>query len=170
MNPRNVITFIIGMSTMLSAYAGVTVTDAWIKATMPGQTTAAAYLKITSDAPAKLVGASSPAAKIVQIHEMKMNGNVMQMRAVDALDLPPGKTVEFKPGGYHIMLSNLAQPLKEGATVPLTLTVEGADKQRQSVEVKAEVRSAMSMQKKEDMKGMGDMNDMRNMKGMGNGY
>ena len=91
----------------------------------------------------------------------------MQMRAISSLDLPAGKTVEFKPGSYHIMLSEINQPLKPGAAVPLTLTVEGADKQRQSVEVTAQVRAAATMETHDDMKNMGDMN---NMKGMGGGY
>jgi|SRR5208282_941574 len=164
MNIRNVIAFAIASGITLPAYAGVTVTDAWVKATAPGQTTAAAYLQIKSDAAAKLVGVSSPAAKTTQIHEMKMEGNVMQMRPLDALDLPAGKTVEFKPGSYHIMLTDIVKTLKQGATVPLTLTIEGADKQRQTVEVKAQVRAAAAMEKHDNMKEMGDM------KGMGGGY
>ena len=170
MNIRKVFVFTVSMCVILPAYAGVTITDAWVKATMPGQTTAAAYLQIKSDAAAKLVGVSSSAAKVVQIHEMKMQGNVMQMRAVDSLDLPAGTAVEFKPGGYHIMLSEISQPLKPGVTVPLTLTIEGTDKRRQTIEVKAEVRSAMAMEKHDDMKDMGNMKDMGGMKGMGNGY
>jgi len=162
MNTRKVTAFILGMGASLTAYAGVTVTDAWVKATAPGQTTAAAYLQIKSDTAAKLVSVSSPAAKLAQIHEMKMSGNVMQMRAIDSLDLPADKTVELKPGGYHIMLSQLAQPLKEGTTVPLTLTVEGADKKQQTVEVKAAVRSAMTTEH-DDMKDMGDMKGMKGM-------
>jgi len=162
MNTRKVTAFILGMGASLTAYAGVTVTDAWVKATAPGQTTAAAYLQIKSDTAAKLVSVTSPAAKLAQIHEMKMSGNVMQMRAIDSLDLPAGKTVELKPGGYHIMLSQLAQPLKEGTTVPLTLTVEGADKKQQTVEVKAAVRSAMTTEH-DDMKDMGDMKGMQGM-------
>ncbi|HUO44698.1 MAG TPA: copper chaperone PCu(A)C [Burkholderiales bacterium] len=155
----------IGIIVAMPVYAGVTVSDAWIRATAPGQTSAAVYLQIKSDAAAKLVGASSPAAKTAQIHEMSMQGNVMKMRPIDALDLPAGKTVELKPGGYHVMLENIAKPLKKGATVPVTLTIEGADKQRQSLEVKAEVREAQP-EKHDDMKGMGDMKDMGNMKGM----
>ncbi len=164
MNIRNVTAFAIAIGITLPAYAGVTITDAWVKATAPGQTTAAAYLQIKSDDAAKLVGVSSPAAKTTQIHEMKMEGNVMHMRPLDELDLPAGKTVEFKPGSYHIMLTDIVKPLKQGATVPLTLTIEGADKQRQSVEVKAQVRAAPAMEKHDDMKDMGDM------KGMGGGY
>ena len=163
MNIRNVIVFAIGMGAIPPVYAGVTVTDAWIRATAPGQTTAAVYLQIKSDAAAKLVSVSSPAARIVQIHEMKMNGGVMQMRAISSLDLPAGKTVELKPGGYHIMLSQISQPLKEGTAVPLTLTVEGVDKKSQMVEIKAQVRAAEAMEKHDDMKDMGDMKGMKGM-------
>ena len=161
MSIRNVIAFAIGMGAILPVYAGVTVTDVWIKTTAPGQTTAAAYLKIKSDAAAKLIGASSPIAKIVQIHEMKVQDNVMHMRSIDSLDLPAGKTVELKPGNYHIMLENIAKPLKQGAMVPLTLTIEGADKQRQSVKVTAQVRATAGMEKHDDMKDMGDMKGMQ---------
>jgi periplasmic copper chaperone A len=157
MNIRNVIALAISMCATLPAYAGVTVNDAWVKVTESGQTTAEAYMLIKSDSAAKLVGVSSTAAKITQIHEMKMQGNEMQMRAIDSLDLPAGRTIEFKPGGYHIMLSGLSQPLVQGATVPLTLTIEDINKQRQSIEVKIEVRNAMPM---------GDMKDMGSMKGM----
>ncbi len=68
---------------------------------------------------------------------MKMEGGVMKMSAVDRLPLPAGKAVELKPGGYHVMLMDLAQPLKEGDTVPLTLTVEDKAGKKQTVEVKA---------------------------------
>ena len=64
----------------------------------------------------------------------------MKMRAVPGLELPAGKPVDLKPGGYHVMLMDLKQPLKAGDTVPLTLVVEGKDKKRQTVEVKATVR------------------------------
>ena len=140
--------------------ACVTVTNSWVTATMPGQTTAAVYLQIRSEAAAKLIGVSSPVAKVAQMHEMKMNGNVMQMRAINSLDLPAGKTVEFKPGGYHIMLSEINPPLQLGAMVPLILTVECTDMQRKSVEVKAEVRSAMNTKEDKSTNDMGSMEKM----------
>jgi len=77
----------------------------------------------------------------VEIHEMSMEGSVMKMRAVPGLDLPAGKTVELKPGGYHVMLMDLKKELKAGDTVPLTLVVEGADKKREIIEVKAPVKA-----------------------------
>lgn len=122
--------------------ANVTVTDAWARATMPGQKVSGAYMQIRSDADARLVGASSPAVPRVEMHEMKMDGDVMRMREVGAIELPKGKTVSLQPGGLHIMLMNLTQPIAAGDVVPLTLVIESGG-QRQTVEVKAEARSPM---------------------------
>ena len=85
--------------------------------------------------------AHAGAAGVVEIHEMAMDGNVMKMRAVPGIDLPAGKTVDLKPGGYHVMLMDLKRELKAGETVPVTLVIEGADKKRETVEVKATVRA-----------------------------
>lgn len=124
----------------LSANAQVVVKDAWVRATVPQQHASGAFLQITSAQPAQLVQASSKVADVVEIHEMKMNGNVMEMKAVPALELPAGKTVTLEPGGYHIMMMGLKHQLKAGDTVPLTLTVENADHSRDTVEVEAAVR------------------------------
>jgi len=77
----------------------------------------------------------------VQIHEMKMENDVMKMRAISRLDLPAGKAVELKPGGYHVMLMGLKQQLKDGDTVPVVLVIEGKDGKRETVEVKAPVKA-----------------------------
>ena len=122
--------------------ANVSVTDAWARATMPGQKVSGAYMQIRSDADSRLVGASSPAVPRVEMHEMKMDGDVMRMREVKAIELPKGKTVSLEPGGYHIMLMNLAKPIAAGEVIPLVLTVESGGKQ-QTIEVKAEARSPM---------------------------
>ena len=133
----------IGVLAMQSAWAAnVSVTDAWARATMPGQKVSGAYMQIASDADARLVGASSPVVPRVEVHEMKMDGDVMRMREVRAIDLPRGKTVSLAPGGYHIMLMNLAKPIAAGDVIPLTLVIE-ADGKRQTVEVKAEARAPM---------------------------
>jgi copper(I)-binding protein len=97
-------------------------------------------MQITSVQDARLVEASSPVAGVVEVHEMVMEKDVMKMRAVKGLDLPAGKTVELKPGGYHVMLMDLKQQMKEGDTVPVTLVVEGKDKKRSTIEVKAPVK------------------------------
>ena len=122
--------------------ANISVTDAWARATMPGQPVSGAYMQIQSDADARLVGVSSPAVPRVEVHEMKMDGDVMHMREVKAIDLPKGKTVSLEPGGFHIMLMNLPKPIAAGDIIPLILTVESGGK-RQTVEVKAEARSPM---------------------------
>jgi copper(I)-binding protein len=89
----------------------------------------------------KVVSASSPQAGVVEIHEMAMEGNVMKMRALTSLELPAGKAVELKPGGHHVMLMDLKQPLKAGDTVSVNLVVEGKDGKRETVVVKAPVRA-----------------------------
>ena len=131
------------LSASLPAWAAnVSVTDAWARATVPGQKVSGAYMQIRADADARLVGATSPVVPRVEVHEMKMDGDVMRMREVQAIDLPKNKTVALTPGGYHIMLMNLQKPLAAGEVVPITLVIE-ADGKRHTVEVQAEVRAAM---------------------------
>jgi copper(I)-binding protein len=124
--------------------ANISVSDAWARATMPGQKVSGAYMQIQSDADARLVGASSPAVPRVEIHEMKMDGDVMRMREMEAIELPKGKTVTLQPGGFHIMLMNLPKPIAAGDVIPLSLVVESGGK-RQTVEVKAEARGMGAM-------------------------
>lgn len=124
------------------AIAQVAVKDAWVRGTVQGQGATGAYMQLTSPTDLALVGAASPVAKIVEIHEMKMDGGVMKMSAIKELALPAGKAVELKPGGYHVMLMALKQTLKEGENVPLTLTFQDKAGGKQSVEVQAPVKSA----------------------------
>lgn len=124
----------------VSSFAQVTVTEPWVRGTVASQMATGAFMKITAAKPARLVSASSPVAGVVEIHEMALVNNVMRMRAIETLELPAGKAVELKPGGYHVMLMDLQRDLKEGETVPLTLVIEQGGK-RQSVEVKAPVRA-----------------------------
>ena len=132
-------------ATLLAAAAGaqaqaqVTVSNAWVRATVPQQKATGAFLQLQSVQDAKFVAVTSPLTPNVEVHEMAMQGDVMRMRQVQAVDLPAGKVVELKPGGHHIMLMNLKAQVKEGDTVPLTLVFEGKDGKRQSVEVKAPV-------------------------------
>lgn len=123
------------------AHAQVTVHDAWVRAAVPQQKATGAFMRLTAAQNARLVAASSPAAGVTEIHEMKLEGDVMKMRAVPALELPAGAAVELKPGGYHLMLMDLKQPVAAGAQLPLTLVFEGADGQRQTVQVQAPVRA-----------------------------
>lgn len=118
----------------------VTVTNAWAKTTVPGGKVSAAYMDIKSTAPVKLLKAETSIAGNVEIHNMSMKEGVMEMKAVDAIDVPANKTVSLKPGGYHVMLMMLAASINEGDTVPIKLTFEGADKKPFTVDVKAKAQ------------------------------
>lgn len=122
------------------ALAQLQVKDPWVRATVPQQTTSGAFMQLSSSSDVRLVAARTPVAGIVELHEMKMEGDVMKMSAVPGIDIPAGKTVELKPGGYHVMLMDLKRQLKQGETVPITLVVEGKDRKRHTVHVKAAVR------------------------------
>jgi copper(I)-binding protein len=124
-----------------SAQAQVSVSGAWARGTVEGQKASGAYMQLKSADGATLVGVESPVAGAVEIHEMRMEGNTMRMRAIPKLDLPPGQAVDLKPGGYHIMLMNLKAPLKQGESVPIRLKFQGKDGKPQEIEVKAEVRA-----------------------------
>jgi len=123
-----------------AARAQVTVDRPWVRTTVPQQTTSAAYFTVTSAQGGKIVDASSPVATSAEVHEMKMSGDMMKMRAVDAVPLPAGKPVVFQPNGYHLMLMGLKAPLKAGDVVPIRLVVEDAKGKRQTVDVKATAR------------------------------
>ncbi len=120
--------------------AQVTVSDAWIRGTVPGQPSTGAYMRLSSAKDASLVSVSTPVAKVTEIHEMKLEAGVMHMHAVPNVPLPAGRPVEFGPGGYHVMLMELTRPLKDGESVPLTLTVQDATGAKSTVQVKATVR------------------------------
>jgi copper(I)-binding protein len=128
------------VATAAPAWAQVTVSQPWVRGTVQGQKASGAFMQLKSAEGATLVGAQSPVAGVVEIHEMRMESNVMRMRAIPKLDLPAGQAVELKPGGYHVMLMDLKQPLKKGDTVPITLKLQGKDGKPHEVEVKAEVR------------------------------
>ena len=125
----------------LAASAQTVVKDPWVRGTVPQQKATGAFMQLTSSQGGKLVSASSPVAGVVEIHEMAMDGNVMKMRAVSGLELPAGKAVDLKPGGYHVMLMDLKQELKPGDAVPVTLVIEGPGGKRESVEIKAPVKA-----------------------------
>jgi periplasmic copper chaperone A len=125
----------------VSAFAqNVTVTDAWARATVQGQKATGAFMKITAKDNTKLVGVSSPVAGVAEIHEMKVDKEVMKMAALpNGLDLPAGKSVELKPGGYHVMLMDLKAPLAKDTTVPVTLTFQDAKGVKSNLELKVQV-------------------------------
>lgn len=101
----------------------VMVHDAWARASAGNATTGAAYVTLMGgEAPDQLVGASTPAAANAEVHESFTDNGVMKMRAAPLVPIPPGKTVTFAPGGYHVMLTGLKRPLAGGQSFPLTLT------------------------------------------------
>ena len=134
---------LLGMSLHVSAQT--VVDDAWVRATVPGQPSSGAFMHITAATDSKLVEVKSPVAKTVQIHESKMENDVMSMQAVPSIALPAGKTVNIEPEGYHVMLIDLVGQIKEGDNVPLTLIVEDSKGIKESIEVQAQARALNTM-------------------------
>lgn len=142
MSVRSVSLFLCALAISVSAYAqeydlgSLHISHPYARATVPGQPGGGAFLSIENKGKEadKLIGVSSSVAKNSEIHTMSMDGNVMKMREVGEIDLPPASTVDMKPGhGYHIMLMGLSQPLKAGDKFPLTLTFRKAGKIEVSV-------------------------------------
>ncbi len=125
-----------------AAFAQVDVKDAWARATVSGQKATGAFMKLTAKDGVKLVSVSSPAAGVAEVHEMKMEGDVMKMRALPSLELPAGQTVELKPGGYHVMLMDLKAPLAKDSTVDLTLVFKDAKGVESKQSLKVPVNTA----------------------------
>lgn len=130
------------LGSMAMARAGVEVSGAWARATMPGQKVAGVYMQLRSDGPARLVGVKTDAASSAEVHQMSHEGGVMRMRRLESLELPAGKTVKLEPGGYHVMLLDIVRPLKAGERIAVTLVVDRAGK-RLEIPVEAEVRAVM---------------------------
>jgi copper(I)-binding protein len=122
------------------AQAQLSVSDPWIRATVPQAKVAGAFMQLKSAKPARLVEVKSPVAGRVELHQMAMEGQTMRMRAVDSIELPAGQTVNLASGGYHVMLFDLKQQLKEGEQVPLTLTVVDAAGKRENVALSVPVK------------------------------
>ncbi|WP_458093476.1 copper chaperone PCu(A)C [Roseomonas sp. WA12] len=122
-----------------SATTGITIEQPWARAAIQGGT-GGAFLTIRNAGtqPDRLLSASSPAARTTEVHETVREGDVMRMRPVAALDVPAGGSVALRPGGAHVMLIGLAQALRPGTTLPLTLTFERAG----TVEVQVAVQAA----------------------------
>lgn len=125
------LTAIAGLLFAVSAPAAGTVSieNAWARATAPGQRVSGGYLSLlnAADRPDQLLGASSPVAGEVQIHQTSMDGGVMRMRHLpDGIELPANGRIEFKPGGAHLMFMQLRGPLEAGATFPVQLRFRDA--------------------------------------------
>ena len=121
----------------------VEVKNAWARATVQGQKATGAFMQITAPAATTLIGVSTPVAGMAEIHEMKMDGDVMRMRPLPkGLELPAGKAVQLKPGGYHLMLMDLKLPLQKDTTIPITLTLRDSKGVQSTQDLRVPVLSA----------------------------
>ena len=130
---------LLGSMAAMAQATAVQVDGAWARATVQGQRGTGAFMSLTAKDATRLVGVSTPVAGVAEVHEMKMEGDVMKMRAVPALDLPAGKKVELKPGGYHVMLMDLKAPLAKDSTIPVTLLFKDAKGVESKLELKLPV-------------------------------
>ncbi len=128
-----------GTAQAQTADPAISIKDAWVRTTVPGQKGTGAFMKITAKEGTRLVGASTPVAGMAEVHEMKMDGDIMKMRGLPGLELPAGKTVELKPGGLHVMLMDLKAALPKDSTVPLTLLFKDAKGVESKMEFKLPV-------------------------------
>jgi copper(I)-binding protein len=138
-----------------AAESTITVAEAWARATPGKAPNGAAYLTVTNSgtAPDTLVGASSPVAAKTELHEDKEENGIMKMRPVAALTVAAGQSITMKPGAYHLMLTGLKEPLKQGASFPLTLTFEKAG----AKEVQVAIERAGAMHGNMPARDMGGM-------------
>lgn len=130
---------LLALSAAAWAQTTVKVEGAWVRGTVATQKSTGAFMRLTPTANARLVEVKSPVAGVAEIHEMAMQNDVMRMRQVAGLDLAAGRTMELKPGGFHVMLMDLKQPLKGGELVPITLVFEDGARQRFTQEIQAPV-------------------------------
>lgn len=126
---------------ILAQVSPVTAKDPWVRPTVTQQKATGAFMQLTANQDMKLISISTPLASSVEIHMMEMDKDVMKMREIKSLDLPSGKTIELKPGSYHIMMMGLKRAIKEGEIVNLTLKFESKDKKQQTLEVKATAKN-----------------------------
>lgn len=122
-----------------TAQAQVTVTEQWVRATVPNQQATGAFMRLTSRKDTKLISASSDSAGVVEVHEMTMDKDIMRMRPVDGLRLPAGQSIELKAGGYHLMMMDLKKQIKMGFEVQIALVFQNADGERETIYVHAPV-------------------------------
>jgi len=124
-----------------TASAATQVDNAWVRATVAGQHASGAFMDITASTDSKLIEVQSPVAKNVQIHQSSMHNDVMSMQQVTDIALPAGQKVSLDTHGYHVMLMELTGQIKAGDTVPLTLIVENAKGEKETLQVQAEARA-----------------------------
>lgn len=123
-----------------ASHAQVTVSNAWIRGTVPVQKTTGAFMQLESKQATRLVAVSTPVAGRAELHQMSMQGDMMKMGEVEAIELAAGKKVELASGGYHVMLVELKRPLKEGEKIPLTLTFAPAKGKKTTQVIEAVVK------------------------------
>ena len=116
------------------------VEDAWVRGTVAQQKATGAFMRLTAERELRLLSARSPVAGVVEIHEMAMEGDVMKMRQIPGLDLAAGRTMELKPGGYHVMLMDLKGPLAKDTNVTITLKFKDSKGVVSQQEVKLPVK------------------------------
>ena len=119
----------------------IEVQGAWARATVAGQNMGGAFVNLTADQDAVLVGASSPVSEKVELHTMKMEGEKMVMAQVPNIPLPANTKVELKPGSLHIMFMSLKAPLKEGDTVALKLEIQNKAGKSEFLDLQAPVKA-----------------------------
>lgn len=148
-----VVAALMTVSVQVQAQAQVVVKDAWVRATVPNQKATGAFMQLTSPSDTRLVAVTTPLTPKAEVHEMLMQDNIMRMREVPGIDLPAGKAVALKPGGYHLMLLDLPSQVKAGDSVPLTLVFEDKSGRRQTQDVLAPVRAINTMAAPKDEHG-----------------
>ena len=124
-----------------AAHAQVSVSDAWVRATVPQQQATAAFMQIKAPQAMRLVGVQAEVAQTAEIHTMERHGDVMHMKAVSGVDLPAGQAVSLSPSGQHLMLMGLKSQQQAGQTVNLTLKLQTADGRSVQQTVQATVRA-----------------------------
>ena len=142
MNPiSHTLSLVIAMVLVAGVQAQtVEVKNAWVRATVQGQKATGAFMQITAPAASTLISVSTPVAGVAEVHEMKMDGDVMRMRPrAKGLELPAGKAVQLQPGGYHLMLMDLKLPLQKDTTIPVTLTLQDSKGVQSSQELRVPV-------------------------------
>lgn len=134
------------LSLLLSALPAVAsdavnISQAWARASAPGQTVGAAYMHLQSSRDMTLIKVESPAADSVEIHSMTMNNGVMKMRMLESLPLKAGKLEKLEPGGFHLMLFDLKKPLKVGEKIDLTLQFKDAAGKNSELKISAPIKA-----------------------------
>lgn len=138
---KNIIGLCIGLTLSASVLAKTTADGAWARATVAGQNMGGAFVTLTSDRDAQLIGATSPVAEKMELHTMKMEGEKMLMAQVSSIPLPANTQVQLKPGSLHLMFMGLKQPLTEGQAVPITLKIKLSSGYVETLTIQAPVKS-----------------------------